>query len=216
MSLKRALALLLACAGMGAAHAQSSGSPAFCDRLHPLNASQQDKLLRFAAIVRAELETAEGAADGADGGVLVSRSGLDLSPLRYPLLAHRPGLARKHRRLVGPPAVLRLRRGPPAHLRPGHGGVCHGHRQSLSRLRLHRAFAAGRRRLPARRRPRHAAGLALVIEHLQRHGLSLQPALPELQSVDRRIDGGGLGRSCRRRRFAGAGASLAGAGAVRT
>jgi hypothetical protein len=87
--LKRALALLLACAGMGAAHAQSSGSPAFCDRLHPLNASQQDKLLRFAAIVRAELETAEGGADGVDGGVdggvLVSRSGLDLSrfDIRY-------------------------------------------------------------------------------------------------------------------------------------
>jgi len=63
-----------------AAWAQSS--PAFCDRLQPLTATQQDKLLRFAAIVRAEL--AEGDGDNA-GGVLVSRSGLDLSrfDIRY-------------------------------------------------------------------------------------------------------------------------------------
>jgi len=70
-----ALAVLLCMAG--AASAQS-GSPAFCDRLTPLTAEQQDKLLRFAAIVRRELPDGEGAA-------LVSRSGLDLSrfDIRY-------------------------------------------------------------------------------------------------------------------------------------
>lgn len=64
------------------ARAQSS-SPAFCDRLQPLSVPQQDTLLRFAAIVRAELAAGDRAVDGAgnpaDGGVLVSRSGLDLS-----------------------------------------------------------------------------------------------------------------------------------------
>lgn len=61
----------------GSACAQSS-SPAFCDRLKPLSASQQDTLLRFAAIVRQQLPDGEGAA-------LVSRSGLDLSrfDIRY-------------------------------------------------------------------------------------------------------------------------------------
>jgi hypothetical protein len=61
----------------GSACAQSS-SPAFCDRLKPLSAGQQDKLLRFAAIVRQQLPDDEGAA-------LVSRSGLDLSrfDIRY-------------------------------------------------------------------------------------------------------------------------------------
>lgn len=78
------LALLCVGAALTAsAHAQS-GSPAFCDRLQPLTAPQQDTLLRFAAIVRREL--ADGAPDDASaGGVLVSRSGLDLSrfAIRY-------------------------------------------------------------------------------------------------------------------------------------
>jgi hypothetical protein len=75
-----ALALVAALAA-GGAHAQSSGtstSSAFCDRAQPLSAGQQDKLLRFAAVVREELGQADGAA-------LVSRSGLDLSrfQIRY-------------------------------------------------------------------------------------------------------------------------------------
>lgn len=68
----------------GGAQAQSgaSGLPAsssFCDRTQPLSAGQQDKLLRFAAIVRDELGQAGGDA------ALVSRSGLDLSrfQIRY-------------------------------------------------------------------------------------------------------------------------------------
>jgi hypothetical protein len=77
------LALAIALAS-GGAHAQSgaSGFPAsltFCDRTHPLTAGQQDKLLRFAAVVREELDQAGGDA------ALVSRSGLDLSrfQIRY-------------------------------------------------------------------------------------------------------------------------------------
>jgi hypothetical protein len=67
-----ALAVSLACGG---ARAQSGmpASSSFCDRAQSLSAGQQDKLLRFAAIVREELGQAEGDA------ALVSRSGLDLS-----------------------------------------------------------------------------------------------------------------------------------------
>jgi hypothetical protein len=64
-----------------AAHAQSSSSAApassaFCDRAQALSAGQQDKLLRFAAVVRDELDAADGSA------LLISRSGLDLSRFR--------------------------------------------------------------------------------------------------------------------------------------
>jgi len=73
---------LAAALAAGAAQAQpgsssASGSSAFCDRAHPLTASQQDLLLRFAAVVRDELNATE------DGAVaLISRSGLDLSRFR--------------------------------------------------------------------------------------------------------------------------------------
>jgi hypothetical protein len=66
------LAAILAFAG-GAAHAASSQ---FCDRAKPLTASQQDRLLRFTAIVQEALS-----ATGSDA-VLISRSGLDLSRFR--------------------------------------------------------------------------------------------------------------------------------------
>jgi hypothetical protein len=72
LKIVRALAaLLLACAA-GVAGA-SSGASRFCDRDQPLTAAEQDRLLRFAAVLREEL-----AATG-DGVALVSRSGLDLS-----------------------------------------------------------------------------------------------------------------------------------------
>ena len=72
MKLVRALAaLLLACAA-GAASA-SSGASRFCDRDQPLTAAEQDRLLRFAAVLREELAASE------DSVALVSRSGLDLS-----------------------------------------------------------------------------------------------------------------------------------------
>jgi hypothetical protein len=70
-----ALALLL-CAGWAQA-----GSPVsnFCDRQDKLSAAEQDRLLRFAAVVRTELAATPGAV------ALVSRSGLDLSrfAIRY-------------------------------------------------------------------------------------------------------------------------------------
>lgn len=79
-----ALLALAAALASGGAQAQSgaSGLPAssaFCDRTHALSAGQQDKLLRFAAIVREELDQTDGDA------ALVSRSGLDLSrfQIRY-------------------------------------------------------------------------------------------------------------------------------------
>ncbi|MBJ7310468.1 DUF2145 domain-containing protein [Rugamonas sp. CCM 8940] len=80
----RVLALAgLACVALGVAGAAqaggassssgSSGASRFCDRSQPLTASEQDRLLRFAAVLREEL------AGGDDGVALVSRSGLDLS-----------------------------------------------------------------------------------------------------------------------------------------
>jgi hypothetical protein len=62
-----ALCLLLAA---GAAHA-SSGR--FCDRSQELSAAEQDRLLRFAALLRDELAATD------ESVALVSRSGLDLS-----------------------------------------------------------------------------------------------------------------------------------------
>lgn len=63
---------MFACAGVAQA-AGLSGASRFCDSPHELNATEQDHLLRFAAVVREEL-------DGGAGSVaLISRSGLDLS-----------------------------------------------------------------------------------------------------------------------------------------
>ena len=80
MKILRALApLLLACAVLGAAcasgaaHAGASTSSRFCDRAQPLTAAEQDRLLRFAGVLREEL------AGAGDSVALVSRSGLDLS-----------------------------------------------------------------------------------------------------------------------------------------
>jgi len=62
-------AVLLALASAAA----SASSVAFCDRgAQPLSARQHDRLLRFAAVVRAELEASDGAS------AIVARSGLDL------------------------------------------------------------------------------------------------------------------------------------------
>ncbi|WP_432381688.1 DUF2145 domain-containing protein [Duganella sp. P38] len=65
----RALALGLLLAA-GAAQASSSR---FCDRTQELTAAEQDRLLRFAAVLREELASSE------ESVALVSRSGLDLS-----------------------------------------------------------------------------------------------------------------------------------------
>jgi hypothetical protein len=78
--LRRALTLLLAacaaaaCGLTGAAHGASlSGAARFCDSAHELDATEQDRLLRFAAVVRDELNASAGSV------ALISRSGLDLS-----------------------------------------------------------------------------------------------------------------------------------------
>jgi hypothetical protein len=65
-----ALGLLMAAATAGQAQA-SSGR--FCDRAHELSPAEQDRLLRFAAVLRDELAASD------DSVALVSRSGLDLS-----------------------------------------------------------------------------------------------------------------------------------------
>lgn len=74
MKIARALApLLLACVVSCAAHAGAATSSRFCDRAQPLTAAEQDRLLRFAGVLREEL------AGAGDSVALVSRSGLDLS-----------------------------------------------------------------------------------------------------------------------------------------
>lgn len=81
--IRRRHLLALACAGLGfgAGAAQagslSGGSAAsqFCDRSHQLSAAEQDRLLRFAAVLRDEL----GGSSEQQTVALVSRSGLDLS-----------------------------------------------------------------------------------------------------------------------------------------
>lgn len=65
-----ALGLLMAAGAVGAAQASSGG---YCDRTHELSAAEQDRLLRFAAVLREELAATDGSV------ALVSRSGLDLS-----------------------------------------------------------------------------------------------------------------------------------------
>jgi len=75
--LKRSAVLLLCLLlSAGAAHASSAR---FCDRAQELSAAEQDRLLRFAAVLRDELAASD------EGVALVSRSGLDLSRfhLRY-------------------------------------------------------------------------------------------------------------------------------------
>ncbi|NVM79343.1 hypothetical protein FHW83_005182 [Duganella sp. SG902] len=69
--MKRRLALLLCLlVSAGAAHASSAR---FCDRSHELSAAEQDRLLRFAAVLRDELAATD------ESVALLSRSGLDLS-----------------------------------------------------------------------------------------------------------------------------------------
>lgn len=74
-------ALIVTSAVTSTAYAASGSSAAsnFCDRAHQLTAAQQDRILRFAGVVREEL-----AAVNSDT-VLISRSGLDLSrfQIRY-------------------------------------------------------------------------------------------------------------------------------------
>lgn len=73
----RALAALwlagLLAAGAAQAGNTASSNSRFCDRSQELTAAEQDRLLRFAAVLREELTSSE------ENVALVSRSGLDLS-----------------------------------------------------------------------------------------------------------------------------------------
>ena len=84
--------LLAGCAALalaGAAHAGTSlASSRFCDRGQELTAAEQDRLLRFAAVVRDELAASEG------GVTLISRSGLDLA--RFGIRYSHAALAWRH------------------------------------------------------------------------------------------------------------------------
>ena len=79
-------AALLALAAGSTAFAGSDASR-YCDRRETLNATQQDRLLRFAGAIRHELD----AAGIERGAALVARSGLDLS--RFDLRYSHAGLA---------------------------------------------------------------------------------------------------------------------------
>lgn len=87
--LARCLAACAALALAGAAHAGASlASTRFCDRAQELTATEQDRLLRFAAVVREELAATEGSV------ALISRSGLDLA--RFGIRYSHAALAWRH------------------------------------------------------------------------------------------------------------------------
>ena len=89
MKLRRFLAPALLLIAAGTAQAGGSlSSSRFCDRSQELTASEQDKLLRFAAVVREELAATEGSV------ALISRSGLDLS--RFGIRYSHAALAWRH------------------------------------------------------------------------------------------------------------------------
>ena len=83
MLLRLAVAALAFCASTAA----SAGMPVFCERGKEVSAAEQDRVLRFAATVKRELE-----ASGA-GVALIARAGLDLS--RFDLLYSHAGVALK-------------------------------------------------------------------------------------------------------------------------
>jgi len=83
-SLRPALAALAFCAANGA----WAGIPTFCERTKEVSAADQDRVLRFAAVVKRELESS-----GA-GVALVARAGTDLS--RFGLLYSHAAVALKH------------------------------------------------------------------------------------------------------------------------
>ena len=74
MSSRRAwVGVALCCVALGAWRVSEASALRFCDKQPELSADQQDKLIRFGAIVKAELEAS------GQNVALVSRSGLNLS-----------------------------------------------------------------------------------------------------------------------------------------
>jgi hypothetical protein len=81
--LRPALAVLAMCAGSGA----WAGIPTFCERTNEVSAADQDRVLRFAGVVKRELERSGSRV------ALVARAGTDLS--RFGLLYSHAGIALK-------------------------------------------------------------------------------------------------------------------------
>lgn len=81
MVLRRAACALLLCAS-GSAWA---GFPTFCERSRDITAAQQDRVLRFAGVVKQELERSSGKV------ALIARAGTDLS--RFNLVYSHAGVA---------------------------------------------------------------------------------------------------------------------------
>jgi len=89
---ERCRPLLLAVAlGLGTAGAAQAGALRLCDDPAPLSAAQQDRFLRFAAVVRDTLERS------GERVALISRSGLDLSRFDNTLYSHAGVSARANR-----------------------------------------------------------------------------------------------------------------------
>jgi hypothetical protein len=83
LRLRPALAALALCAGSSA----WAGIPTFCERANEITAADQDRVLRFAGVVKRELERSGSKV------ALVSRAGLDLS--RFGLLYSHAAIALK-------------------------------------------------------------------------------------------------------------------------
>ena len=83
--LRRAVAAAVLAFGLSAGNAAWAGLPTFCEREQDISAAQQDRVLRFAGVVRQELERSGGKV------ALISRAGTDLS--RFGLLYSHAGVA---------------------------------------------------------------------------------------------------------------------------
>lgn len=83
--LRRAFAAVALALGLGAGNAAWAGLPTFCEREQDITAAQQDRMLRFAGVVRQELERSGGRV------ALVARAGTDLS--RFDMLYSHAGVA---------------------------------------------------------------------------------------------------------------------------
>lgn len=85
--LRRAVATIALALGLGAISGGEAwaGLPTFCEREQDITAAQQDRVLRFAGVVRQELERSGGKV------ALISRAGVDLS--RFDMLYSHAGVA---------------------------------------------------------------------------------------------------------------------------
>ena len=175
-----------------AASAAQAGSPPSspprgCDRAQDITATQQDRLLRFAAVVREAL-----AASGATAA-LISRSGTDLS--RFGLRYSHAGIALATGLADGrdmPWAVRQLyyacAEGAPRLFDQGLAGFISGSDDAPRRLREPAAAAARSRDAAGRRGAGQALGAGPAERALQRQRLPVQHRVPELQPVGGRAD----------------------------